>query len=127
MRSVDVVLPASMCAMIPMFRVSSSLNARPTAPGALFSLVLFATASATISSNSYQRCLPMIVREGLVRFRHAMHVFLLLDSAAACVGRVNQFIRELVDHGLAVAFARILQKPANCQRLPPKRIYFDGN
>src|SRR5258706_1759720 len=123
MRSVDVVLPASMCAMIPMLRVSSSLNTRPTAPGALFSLVLFATASATMSSNS----LPAIMRECLVCFRHAMHVFLLLHGAAACVGRVNQFIRKLLDHGLAGAFARILQKPANRQRLAAERVYFDRN
>ena len=53
--SVDVVFPASMCAIIPMLRVSSSLNARPTAPDALFSLVRFATASATMSPISYQR------------------------------------------------------------------------
>src|ERR1700688_1117790 len=32
MRSVDVVFPASMCAMIPMLRVSSSLNALLTCP-----------------------------------------------------------------------------------------------
>src|ERR1700692_1799604 len=32
MRSVDVVFPASMCAIIPMLRVSSSLNALPMCP-----------------------------------------------------------------------------------------------
>src|SRR5579864_3149921 len=102
MRSVDVVFPASMCAMIPMFRVSSSLNTRPEAPGAFFSLVRFATASATWSPYPL-KLLPAIMREGLVGFRHAMHVFLLLDGPAARVGGVNQLIRELVDHGLARA------------------------
>src|ERR1700719_5175869 len=104
MRSVDVVLPASMCAMIPMLRVSSSLNARPEALGALFSPVRFATASATWCPyllNSYQRPFsPAIVRESLVGFGHTVHIFLLLDGAAARVGRVDQFIRELIDHGL---------------------------
>src|ERR1700687_1152241 len=123
MRSVDVVFPASMCAMIPMLRVSSSLNTRPEPPAAFFSLVRFATASATISPIS----LPAIVRESLVGFGHAVHVFLFLNGAAARVGRVEQFIRELVDHGLASAFARILQEPANRQRLPPERIHFYGN
>src|SRR5882762_4909628 len=125
MRSVDVVLPASMCAMIPMLRVSSSLNTRPAAPGAFFSPVRFATASATWSPSP--KPLPAIMRESLVGFGHAVHVFLLLDGAAARVGRVDQFIREPVDHGLAGAFARILQEPANGQRLPAERVHFHGN
>src|SRR5260370_3932499 len=36
MRSVDVVFPASMCAIIPMLRVSSSLNALPIVPETAF-------------------------------------------------------------------------------------------
>src|SRR5258707_1084628 len=67
------------------------------------------------------------MRESLVGLGHAMYVFLLLDGAAARVGRVDQLIGELVDHGLAGAFARILQEPANRQRLPPERVYFHGN
>src|SRR5713101_7643379 len=71
--------------------------------------------------------LPAIMRESLVGFGHAVHVFFFLDGPAARVGCVDQFIRELVDHGLAGAFARILQKPANRQRLPPERVHFHGN
>src|SRR6266403_2551376 len=119
MRSVDVVFPASMCAMIPMLRVSSSLNARPIAPCApFFSPVRIATASLTRTP------LPAVVRERLVRFRHAMHVFLLLHGPAARIGRVNQFIRQLIHHRLACALPRILQQPANRQRLPPERVHF---
>src|SRR5712671_4665851 len=65
--------------------------------------------------------------ESLVRFGHAVHIFLLLHCAAARVGRVDQFIRQPVDHGLAGTFTRILQKPANGQRLPAERIHFHGN
>src|SRR6266403_3227178 len=122
MRSVDVVFPASMCAMIPMLRVSSSLNARPIAPCApFFSPVRIATASLTKTP------LPAVVRERLVRFRHAMHVFLLLHGPTARIGRVNQFIRQLAHHRLARALPRILQQPANRQRLPPERVHFHGN
>src|SRR6266849_5357030 len=71
--------------------------------------------------------LPAIMRESLVGFGHAVHIFLLLDSAAARVGRVDQFIREPVNHGLSGTFARILQKPANGQRLPAERIHFHWN
>src|SRR2546425_4030167 len=102
-----------------MLRVSSSLNTRPMAPcAAFFSPDRVATASLTRTP------LPAVVRERLVRFRHAVHVFLLLHSSAARIGRVNQFIRQLVHHRLACALPRILQQPANRQRLPPARRHF---
>src|SRR5207245_2429517 len=113
-----------MCAMIPMLRVSSSLNALPIAPEtAFFSPVRVATASLTPTTYS----LPAVMRERLVRFRHAMHVFLLLHRSAARVRRVNQLVRELIHHGLTRAFPRILQQPANCERLPAERIHFHRN
>src|ERR1700751_3099826 len=125
MRSVDVVFPASMCAMIPMLRGSSSLNALPIVGCPAFFSPLVATASLTDPTNSFSSsrnpiaprrhpcrlpaaCLPAVVRERLVRFRHAVHIFLLLDRSAARVGGVNQFVRQLVHHGLARAFPRIL-------------------
>src|SRR6266576_6864847 len=43
------LFPASMCAMIPMFRVSSSLNARPMLPAAFLSPGRIATASLTMA------------------------------------------------------------------------------
>src|SRR5712664_745938 len=113
MRSVDVVFPASICAMIPMLRVSSSLNAR-----AILSF------QVPLLRNSL---LPAIMRECLVRFRHAVHVFLLLHRPAARIRRIDQFIRELVHHGLARALPRILQQPANRERLPAERIHFHRN
>src|SRR5438552_2236624 len=71
--------------------------------------------------------LPPIMRERLVRFRHAMHIFFLLHGPAARIRRIDQFVRELVHHGLARALPRILQQPANRQRLPAERVYFHGN
>src|SRR5882762_1111604 len=110
-----------MCAMIPMLRVSSSLNALPIVPEtAFFSPVRVAIASLTKTTHS----LPAIMRECLVRFRHAVHVFLLLHRPAARIGRINQLIRELVHHRLARALPRILQQPANRQRLPAERLHF---
>src|SRR6266446_4633930 len=110
-----------MCAMIPMLRVSSSLNALPIAPEtAFFSPARVATASLTKTIHS----LPTVMRERLVRFRHAVHVFLLLHRSAARIRRIDQLIRELVHHRLARAFPRILQQPANRQRLPAERIHF---
>src|ERR1700704_2295118 len=71
--------------------------------------------------------LPAIVRESLVGFPHAMHIFFFLHGAAASVRSVDQLVSQFVDHGLARAFPRILQQPANGQRLPPERIYFHRN
>src|SRR5260370_38901207 len=100
MRSVVVVFPASMCAIIPMLGVSSSLNALPILPETdFFSPVRVATASLTTFPNP----LPAVMRECLIGFRHAVHVFLLLDRPTARISSVNQFIRQLVDHGLARA------------------------
>src|SRR6266403_3410175 len=68
--------------------------------------------------------LPAIVRERLVGLRHPVYVFFLFHGPAARIRRVDHFIGELVDHGLARALPRILQQPANRQRLPPERIHF---
>src|SRR5690349_2641442 len=125
MRSVDVVLPASMCAMIPILRVSSSLYARPMVPAAFLSPGRIATASLTIPPNPFPYSfLPAVMREGFVGFRHAVHIFLLLDGPAARIGRVDQFIRQPVHHRFACTLPRILQQPPNRQRLPAKRIHF---
>src|SRR6202140_2111909 len=124
MRSVDVVFPASMCAIIPMLRVSSSLTALPIVPEtAFFSPARVATASLT--ETTYP--LPAVMRERLVRFRHAVHVFLLLHRPAARIRRVGPLFRQLVHHRLARALPRILQQPANRQRLPAERIHFHRN
>src|SRR5258708_7742543 len=124
MRSVDVVFPASMCAMIPMLRVSSSLNALPMVPEtAFFSPARVATASLTTATHP----LPPVMRERLVRFRHAVHVFFLLHGPAARIRRIDQLIRELVHHRLAGALPRILQQPSNCQRLPAEWVHFHRN
>src|SRR5713226_9597290 len=124
MRSVDVVFPASMCAMIPMLRVSSSLNALPMVPEtAFFSPARVATASLTTATNP----LPPVMRERLVRFRHAVHVFLLLHCPAARVRCIDQLIRQLVHHRLAGTLPRMLQQPPNRQRLPAERIHFHRN
>src|SRR5260370_26570502 len=123
-RRVVEVFPSSICVMIAMLRYSSSLNALLRAPGTtFFSPARVATASLTPTTYSLLApFLPAIMRERLVRFRHTMHVFLLLHRSAARVRRVNQLVRELLHHGLTRAFPRLLQQPANRQRLPADQI-----
>src|SRR6516165_5635905 len=97
MRSVVVVLPASMWAMMPMFRVSSR------------SLV-FAILGG--------RCqLPAVVREGLVRFRHAVGLIAFADGRAGVVGSVEQFGSQFFGHAFAATAAGRGNQPAHGQRL----------
>src|SRR5215510_5713776 len=100
MRSVVVVLPASMCAMIPMFRVSLRGCVR---------------AMALVSSRIFPVDLPAVVCERLVRFRHLVRVVLLLHRAAAEVGRVEQLGSELLAHRLLSPLAGVFDQPPDCQ------------
>src|SRR6266436_3333898 len=104
MRSVDVVFPASMCAMIPMLRVSSSLNALPISPCSAcladtcfpdsgFAVACFddsccVSFTGTIQPSLLDLFLPTVVRESLVRFGHPVHVFFFLHSSAAGIRSV---------------------------------------
>src|SRR5262249_39893541 len=97
MRSVVVVLPASMWAMIPMFRTRSS----PTG-----------VATVLIVRSG----LPAVVREGLVGLRHPVDVVLLLVGAALLVERIHELTRELRRHALLAPLARVLHDPAQGER-----------
>src|SRR5215471_19088081 len=109
MRSVVVVLPASMWAMIPMLRTRSS-----------------ATEVATVVISSLPTS-PAIVREGLVRLRHAVDVVLLLERAALLVERVDELARELLGHALLAPIARVLDKPTESERTCAPLRNLDGN
>src|SRR5258708_4112412 len=69
--------------------------------------------------------LPPIMREGLVRLRHAVNIFFLLDCCAFAAGGVKQFIGQLVDHALFATAARVGHNPADRQRCPAVGADFD--
>src|SRR5205823_7764567 len=103
MRSVVVVLPASMCAMMPMFRVFSSEYCRSTA-------FLVSPVDRVLPPRSKEggqaaaplsvdvAPLPAIMRERFVGLRHLVRVFPLLHCRAPVVGRVEQLGSQLVGH-----------------------------
>src|SRR5262245_26285093 len=106
-----------MWAMMPMFRVRANGVWRG-----------ITTYSATLTNRRMDELtdLPAIVGEGLVGFGHTMRVFALLDGAAAQVRRVEQLVRELLLHRLAVAaLPRVEDQPANAERQAAVRIDFD--
>src|SRR3954471_21257469 len=107
MRSVVVVLPASICAAMPILRYLSS--------GVVGAIVLIV------------RQLPAIVREGAVGVGHLVGIFALLDGAAAIVGGVHQFARQAAGHGGFVAGACGGDQPADGERARTIGAHFDGH
>src|SRR6185369_6519851 len=103
MRSVAVVLPASIWAMMPMLRVLSSGIWRGMGR------------------------LPAVVGEGLVGFRHTMRVFALLDGCAAVVGGVVELAGKALDHRLLGSAAGVQDDPAHAERYTPRRADLDGH
>src|SRR6185437_8436424 len=134
MRSVAVVFPASICAMIPMFRQRFNGTWRATFIPSIPLVVSCASPTPTLSLLLFPEPwsldpgrLPPVVRERLVRLSHAVHVFLLLHRRAAAIGRVQQFRRELVDHALLAPRPSVAHQPSNRQRRAPLRVHFNRN
>src|SRR6185295_17156660 len=100
-RSVVVVLPASICAAMPILRYFSRGVVRGIGLNLLNSRV----------------ALPSIVRERAVGFGHLVCVFALLDGSTAIVGGVEQLGREPLTHRLFVARACRVDDPADCECL----------
>src|SRR5271169_2141531 len=143
MRSVVVVLPASMCAMMPIFLQRSNGTCLATIPSVscyaalrpLRTLVARATSPRhfyftgcpvlppSFGGRAGPNHLPAIVRKGLIGLGHAMHVVLLLNRCATAIGRVQQLVGQLVDHALFATPAAVLQNPADGQRNPAVSIH----
>src|SRR5882672_8925827 len=98
MRSVVVVLPASICAMIPMLRVVTSSASLATA---LFSQNRYRRAALVSSAGAACRgALPAVVREGLVGVGHLVGVFAALHARTQTVARVQQLVHQPLGHRL---------------------------
>src|ERR671916_2797530 len=113
MRSVVVVLPASMCAMIPMLRVLASW-------AALLAICLSSLVRVRVRCSGWWPGtpagrggwrsqpgwhLPAVVREGLVRLGHLVGVLAALDRGAQTVARVQQLVHQALGHRLLAAGA----------------------
>src|SRR5205823_624187 len=124
-----------MCAMMPMLRVRASgvslgIKISCQLPAASFQLnpcslrrfVLFQLAAGGWQLEAYFS--PAIMRKGLVGFRHAMCVFAFLHGASAEIRRVEQLVRELFRHRLAVAArTRVADEPPDAERQAPVGVH----
>src|SRR3954469_9614914 len=99
-----------MWAMMPMLRTRSSSSIFGTRE-------LFCVSTTAIGSSlkAWWCALPAVVREGLVRLGHAIHVVLALEGAALLVRRVEDLADELVGHLLLAPLAGEQEEPTNGQ------------
>src|SRR3972149_1120404 len=112
-RSVTVVLPASMWAIMPMLRMRSSgvamlLSAHKKRRG----LTTAAACSLLV--------LPREMRERLVSIRHTVYVFALAHGGAFAVERGNELVGQLLGRRPALLLADRHPKPADGPRLLPR-------
>src|SRR5919201_1294893 len=126
MRSVVVVLPASIWAMMPMLRtlVRSVSTSRATS----FFPVPTAATSRRIGEPRLAEAdptSPAVMREGPVGLRHSVRVFALLDAGAETVAGVKQLVRQALDHGLLATLPRVVHQPAQSQCGGTTRAHLD--
>src|SRR2546427_543983 len=67
------------------------------------------------------------MREGAVRLRHPVRVFLLLYRLAFALRRQDQLGGQALGHRLLFARAAVLDDPTHPQRRAPLGAYFDGH
>src|SRR5437588_12643092 len=126
MRSVVVVLPASMCAMIPMLRtlvrsVSTSFCATEVFP--LFRLLgYFAVSLDPAPSPGVS---PAIVRERAVCLGHLVGVLAPLHGGTQAIAGIQDLVRQALDHGLLTTLLGEADQPAQCQRDRALRTHLD--
>src|ERR671912_1292841 len=117
MRSVVVVLPASMCAMMPMLRTFVRSVSTSCATGVFPYLWVREGGRPFVSLRSlrdrFRRMrslseaesaetsgLPAVVREGAVRLGHLVGVLAALDRGAQAVRRIQDLVLEAFGHRL---------------------------
>src|SRR5580658_3744981 len=123
MRSVVVVLPASMWAMMPMLRVFSRGNSRVVLAISVVSCSLIvagdsettpqARAAKWMGRYRPRRAsrLPAVVRERLVRLGHLVDVFPTFDRRAEPVRGVEDLVRQSQRHRPLAAEPRVAHEP----------------
>src|SRR3990172_4611506 len=101
MRSVVVVFPASICAIMPMFRVFSSGNF----------IYLVCPRSCTLHLASCPLTLPSIVGKRPIRLGHFVKVFPLLDRGALSLGSFQYLGGQSFRHPFFSPGLRITDQP----------------
>src|SRR3954470_20414129 len=118
MRSVVVVLPASICAMIPMLRVMAR------SAGLAISLSRLSCSAGGAGATGFPR-LPAVVGEGLVGLGHLVRVLATLDAGTKAVAGVEDLVHEALGHRLLAALLGVAEEPAQGERGAAGRLDLD--
>src|SRR5690242_11195102 len=121
MRSVVVVLPASMCAEIPMFRYRSIGVFLAIA----FTSSKFAPSRAPDGVTRGAEESESEVSEGPIGLGHPVHFLALFHRAAATFRGLDQLAGQAQRHRLLAALLGGLAQPAHRQRHPAHRSHLD--
>src|SRR6187549_3613049 len=123
MRSVVVVLPASMCAMMPMLRTLLRSVVMSTATCVQRSLSREVRRSrgdracgrdqGAVTTTGPRS--PAVVREGLVGLGHLVGVLALLHSGTQAVGGVEDLVHQALGHRLLTTVRGVADEPAQRQ------------
>src|SRR3954454_23502774 len=136
MRSVVVVLPASMCAMMPMLRTLLRSVVMSTAMSVVTSLggyvlvargrvpdravgeheTVVSCSTGCLSPAARAARSPAVVGEGLVRLGHLVGVLALLHRGTEAVGGVEDLVHQPLGHRLLAAVLGVADEPAERQR-----------
>src|SRR6476661_6536421 len=120
MRSVVVVLPASMCAMMPMLRTLLRSVVMSTATESLFlrgrKRLGCGRRTSVWGTVFPSRRSPAVVGEGLVGLGHLVGVLALLHSGTEAVGGVEDLVHQALGHRLLATGGRVADEPAQRQR-----------
>src|SRR5690242_8586970 len=119
MRSVVVVLPASMCAMMPMLRTLLRSVVMSTATAAVFLRKLVVGGGGSLGAlqqGGSHRTSPAVVGEGLVGLGHLVGVLALLHRGTEAVARVEDLVHEALGHGLLATLRGVADEPAQRER-----------
>src|SRR3954447_5356632 len=147
MRSVVVVLPASMWAMIPMLRVRARGYSRTSSPLPPFLTSCSVVATSIFLAGTAIRRPPLpqalqrkpapgggsraalpspaVVGEGAVRLGHLVHVLASLHRGAGAVGGVHDLGDESLRHRVLAPRAREVHEPAHRERGAALRLDLD--
>src|SRR5215218_5735551 len=114
MRSVVVVLPASMCAMMPMLRTLFRSVVMSTATGQSLGSG-WAVARGDPRTGTADTS-PAVVGEGLVGLGHLVGVLALLHRGTEAVGGVEDLVHEALVHRLLATGLGVADQPAQRER-----------
>src|SRR5690606_29287073 len=109
MRSVVVVLPASMCAIIPMLRVRSIEICRAT-----YTPPFTHVPTSCPKTNQSVR-LPSVVRERLDGLSHAVRILFLLTGSPLIGGGIEDLVGQPLSHALLSTAPGVLRQPTQTE------------